>query len=119
MLLALFAGMIDLIDQPLLTALEVAWWGVAFSAALLVFINIQSYYNDPHRKEYEREWYEQFAAAQRRRYANSDIEWRMKDLNLHFGYQLLDRETRDEWRNSKMSIWPLGKRLPQPSDNED
>lgn len=113
MLLALFGAVTNIIDQPLLMALEFAWWTVAFSAALLVFINIQTYYNDPRRRQFEQEWYEQFAAAQRRRYADSEMDWRAKDLNLHFGYQFTDKDTLDEWLDSRMSIWPARKRRPE------
>jgi len=112
MRLALLTNVLNVMETPLLLALELVWWGVAFGAALMVFINIQGYYNDPHRKEYEREWYEQFIAAQRQRYADKEIDWRAKDLGLHFGYQFTDKETLDEWRESQMSVWPAHRRKP-------
>lgn len=106
MSLAVIISVTNIVDQPLVFGLELLWWLVAFSSALLVFINIQGYYNDPHRKQHEQEWYEQFIAAQQARYADHDIEWRAKDLGLHFGYQFTDKETIDEWRESDLSIWP-------------
>lgn len=118
MLFALVAGVTTIIGQPLLTGLELAWWAVAFSAAVLVFINIQSYYNDPRRRQFEEEWYEQFAAAQRRRYADHELEWRTKDLSLHFGYQFSDQETHDEHLDDQPPVRP---RQPAalPEENDD
>jgi hypothetical protein len=99
--------------------LELAWWAVAFSAALLVFINIQSYYNDPLRRQFEQEWYEQFVAAQRRRYADTELDWRAKDLNVHFGSLYTDKDTREEWRASRISVWPARRRKPPRSAGND
>jgi hypothetical protein len=117
MSLAILMSVTNIVDQPLVFGLELVWWTVAFSAALLVFINIQTYYNDPHRKEYEKEWYEQFIAVQQKRYLDTDIDWRAKDLGLHFGYQFTDKETIDEWRDSDMSIWPHKRDSQAPSDS--
>lgn len=114
--LAIILSVTNIVDHPLVFGLELVWWTVAFSSALLVFINIQDYYNDPHRKQHEKEWYEQFIFLQQQRYTDTEIDWRSKDLGLHFGYQFTDKETIDEWRESDLSIWPR-KREPQaPSD---
>lgn len=94
-----------LINPQTRTALELAWWVLALGGALLVFVNIQFYYSNPRRREIEREWAQAFEAARLQRYADSDIEWRAKDLNLHFGHQLTGRNTLDEWYGSKMSIF--------------
>lgn len=94
-----------LIDPQAQANLELVWWLLSLGAALLVFINIQIYYANPRRREMERDWAQAFETAQLQRYADSDIEWRAKDLHLHFGHQLTGRDTLDEWYGSKMSIF--------------
>lgn len=94
-----------LINPGAQSALELAWWVLALGGALLVFINVQVYYANPRRRQLELEWAQAFEAAQREQYADRDIEWRAKDLHLHFGHQETGRDTLDEWYGSKMSIF--------------
>ncbi len=53
-------------------------------AAVLVFIKIQGYLNDPLRQEKNDEWFKRFQHNQQERYQDGELRWRMEGLSRHF-----------------------------------
>lgn len=79
--------------MPVLTAvvgpelarnIALAGWWVLLSIAVLCFIYIQRYLQDPQRQKLNDEWFAQFEAYQRSRYREDGISWRAHDLRHHF-----------------------------------
>jgi hypothetical protein len=52
--------------------------------ALIVFIHVQAYLNDPLRAQKNEEWFEYFEAFMRERYRDPSLKWRYKALDQHF-----------------------------------
>ena len=53
-------------------------------AAILVFIKIQTYLNDPHRHERNEEWFAAFHRNLQHRYADKALRWRVEGISRHF-----------------------------------
>jgi hypothetical protein len=70
------------------------WLGLVLLAALLegailVFLRIQFYLNDPLRKERNEQWFAAFEKQMRQRYTDPRLRWRMEGMG-----RLFDRSDR-------------------------
>jgi len=80
-------------------------WTVLGVVAVLVFIQVWAYYEDPDRKEINDEWFEAFEEYVKERYREGGLGWRAGDLSMHFGKADTDKKTLSAWFKSKMSIF--------------
>lgn len=53
-------------------------------AAIIVFIKIQGYLNDPARQAKNDEWFKQFKHNQSEKYKDNTLRWRVEGLSQHF-----------------------------------
>ena len=61
-----------------------AGWWTLLGIAVLIFIYIQRYLQDPNRKQLDAEWFRKFEANQRARYSGGELSWRARDLKNYF-----------------------------------
>jgi hypothetical protein len=61
----------------------VGWWTL-LGVAVLIFIYVQRYLQDPLRHQLDAEWYAKFEAHQRERYSSFGLGWRARDLRDYF-----------------------------------
>ena len=72
------------ISPELARNIALAGWWTLLGLAVLIFIYIQHYLQDPRRKEINNEWFAQFEANQRAHYSRPGMGWRARDLREHF-----------------------------------
>ena len=63
------------------------WWIAWFGAALLVFLYLQAYMNDPERQRKNDEWFAQFSANLAERYRDPALAWRAHAMEQHFHFE--------------------------------
>ena len=52
--------------------------------AVYIFIDVQIYLADPHRKEYNEAWFAQFDQYVRSKYKDPELRWRADCFHMHF-----------------------------------
>lgn len=72
------------VGPELMRNAALAGWWTLLGIAVLIFIYIQRYLQDPERKQLDAAWYKKFEENQRARYAGSEISWRVRDLRDYF-----------------------------------
>jgi hypothetical protein len=65
------------------------WVGVLFlaglvQAAVVLFLRIQVYLNDPQRASLNERWFAQFEQNIQKRYSDGAMRWRVEGLSKHF-----------------------------------
>lgn len=55
--------------------------------SVVMFAIIQSWLADPHREEYNREWFRRFDEQMRERYENPELRWRYLAMSNHWAHQ--------------------------------
>lgn len=69
-----------------------SWSGLSWLAlplamvvvAVYIFIDVQTYLADPHRKEFNEAWFAQFESFMRSKYKDPELRWRADCFHMHF-----------------------------------
>jgi hypothetical protein len=72
------------IGSDLARNIALAGWWTLLSLAVLCFVYIQRYLQDPQRQRLNDEWFAKFEANRQARYTQDGINWRAHDLREHF-----------------------------------
>jgi hypothetical protein len=95
-----------MIGPELARNIALSGWWTLLGAAVLCFIYIQRYLQDPQRAKQNEEWFSQFEANQRHRYASEGINWRARDLCEHFASPLQSRKAGSTVPRSPIQFFP-------------
>ena len=62
--------------------------GALVFAAIVVFVTIQFWMENPRRKEFNAVWYAQFEKHLRACYSSGELSWRSVDMRSHFDHSI-------------------------------